>query len=147
MEIVVPEPTSARWLANWPYKDKKPCRICLVVKPLDEFPNYYRGFLGRFAYCIPCKATVDRRNSLVKKYGKDVLELDDRIQAGEPCESCHRRPSAHIDHCHKTEKLRGILCLQCNTALGLLGDEPENVRLLLGYIERADVRGTPPTSN
>ena len=36
---------------------------------------------------------------------------------------------AHIDHCHKTGKVRGILCVQCNMLLGKLKDD-------LNYIER-----------
>ena len=27
-----------------------------------------------------------------------------------------------VDHCHKTGKIRGLLCSNCNKGIGLLGD-------------------------
>ena len=30
-----------------------------------------------------------------------------------------------IDHCHKTNKLRGLLCICCNTGIGMLKDSSE----------------------
>lgn len=42
-----------------------------------------------------------------------------------------------IDHCHRTGRIRGLLCSRCNVALGLLNDDPERIKLLLAYLERA----------
>jgi hypothetical protein len=58
----------------------------------------------------------------------------------ELCECCGRLPSEKrvlaLDHCHETGKFRGWLCHRCNTALGLLGDSIEKVKLALAYLER-----------
>ena len=42
----------------------------------------------------------------------------------------------HIDHDHETGTVRGILCLKCNLAAGLLGDSPTRARELAEYLER-----------
>lgn len=41
----------------------------------------------------------------------------------------------HIDHCHVTNEIRGLLCRSCNHALGLVEDDPETLRNLAAYIE------------
>lgn len=41
-----------------------------------------------------------------------------------------------VDHCHKTGKVRGLLCFNCNTAIGKLGDCVEGVRQAISYLEK-----------
>lgn len=40
----------------------------------------------------------------------------------------------HIDHCHTTGKVRGILCNGCNTGLGLFKDSPKRLQLAAQYL-------------
>jgi hypothetical protein len=47
----------------------------------------------------------------------------------------HRRFA--VDHCHKTGAVRGLLCSNCNTALGLVGDEITRLKQLISYLERS----------
>jgi len=47
----------------------------------------------------------------------------------------------HIDHCHETGRVRGLLCYGCNTLLGAAKDNPETLRSALEYINRALVPG------
>jgi hypothetical protein len=56
----------------------------------------------------------------------------------ENCEVCGRDLSDKkcIDHCHTTEKIRGVLCNNCNTALGLVGDSVQTLSKLIRYLER-----------
>ena len=55
------------------------------------------------------------------------------------CQMCPRRMSqgkdAHVDHCHKSGKVRGILCRYCNLILGYMEDEPRK-ELARRYLER-----------
>lgn len=64
---------------------------------------------------------------LQRKYGLTQKEFDDMLSSqGGVCAACGtddwgaRGPS--VDHDHKTGKVRGILCLNCNAAAGHLGD-------------------------
>jgi len=41
-----------------------------------------------------------------------------------------------IDHCHETGKVRKLLCVNCNTALGLLKEDIEIMKKLIDYVEK-----------
>jgi len=40
----------------------------------------------------------------------------------------------HVDHSHRTGKVRGLLCLQCNAAIGHLQDDPERAEAVARYL-------------
>ena len=40
-----------------------------------------------------------------------------------------------IDHCHITNKVRGVLCNNCNTALGLVKDNRQTLLNMLQYLD------------
>ena len=42
----------------------------------------------------------------------------------------------HIDHDHKTKRVRGILCTRCNTVLGMAKDNIETLRAAIEYLGR-----------
>ncbi|MGA7486292.1 MAG: endonuclease VII domain-containing protein, partial [Xanthobacteraceae bacterium] len=39
-----------------------------------------------------------------------------------------------VDHCGVTQEVRGLLCDNCNTAIGLLGHDPERLRAAAAYL-------------
>jgi hypothetical protein len=41
----------------------------------------------------------------------------------------------HIDHDHKTGKIRGLLCLKCNAILGMANDDIEILKRAIRYLE------------
>lgn len=40
-----------------------------------------------------------------------------------------------VDHCHETNQIRGILCHNCNRALGLVKDNKETLLKMIDYLE------------
>jgi len=42
-----------------------------------------------------------------------------------------------IDHDHRTGAIRGLLCVRCNRAIGLLRDDPALMRRLIDYLREA----------
>ncbi len=40
-----------------------------------------------------------------------------------------------VDHDHKTGKVRGLLCDNCNTGIGMLKDSPELLKKAINYLE------------
>ncbi|MGW1805885.1 endonuclease VII domain-containing protein [Streptomyces sp. NPDC002078] len=51
------------------------------------------------------------------------------------CAICLAAPAVHVDHCHNTGRVRGVLCFNCNSGLGLLRDDPDAVRRAAAYLE------------
>jgi hypothetical protein len=82
------------------------------------------------------KTYEEQRVSRIRSYGISVEDYDRMFEEqGGACYICGTAPSNRaldIDHCHKSGKVRGLLCSNHNRALGLLGDDPA---LLLKSIE------------
>lgn len=76
------------------------------------------------------------------KGGKDTRYMRKNAPRPMPneCEIC-KTPASYFkkglqyDHDHKTGKFRGWLCLNCNTALGLVKDNTETLKSLIKYLE------------
>ena len=43
-----------------------------------------------------------------------------------------------VDHCHKTGKIRGLLCFKCNSAIGKLRDSSDGLTKALEYLRKAE---------
>lgn len=54
--------------------------------------------------------------------------------------------SLSVDHDHVTGKVRGLLCRNCNTALGLVSDSPKQLLALADYLQRHGLSSSPTTS-
>ncbi len=72
------------------------------------------------------------------------------LKQGNRCAICRTRepskvrgdgpPQWRVDHCHKTNKVRGLLCIQCNAGLGQFRDDAALLEAALDYLERGGVR-------
>ena len=54
------------------------------------------------------------------------------------CACCHREfeGTPEIDHCHKTGIVRGLLCISCNTGLGLFQDSDIALLQAISYLKK-----------
>lgn len=85
-----------------------------------------------------------RRHALQWKYGLTVEQYDSILEQQEgTCAICRNAPKSKplvVDHCHRTQKVRGLLCNKCNISLGGLGDNIEGIMRAVEYLERAEER-------
>jgi len=70
-------------------------------------------------------------------YGITAAEFDALLASqNNACAICGRPPvRPSLDHDHSTGTIRGILCHQCNIAIGLLQDSPRILRAGATYLE------------
>jgi hypothetical protein len=78
-----------------------------------------------------------RRRDLMRKYKISLEDYDQMVlnQNG-LCLICERVPKKRlvVDHCHKTGKVRGLLCDPCNVALGFLEDDVTLLAKAIKYL-------------
>ena len=87
-----------------------------------------------------------RKYHLTHTFGMTLEEYDRKLVAQNGVCAVCRRPetkiyrgalkSLDVDHCHRTNKIRDLLCGACNSSLGLLGEDALRIRALADYIER-----------
>lgn len=108
------------------------CVVCQTMMGIER---------QRLAYATkPEVREFRRRWHILRTYGLTSDAYDAMIAAqGGNCAACSRPLTpgkhSHVDHCHKTGKVRALLCQGCNVALGAIGDDPERLRLLAAYLE------------
>ena len=85
------------------------------------------------------------RNKIINQYyiKKHNISLNKKIKLLEQqnwqCYICKKIidvNNGHIDHCHKTKKIRGILCGSCNRALGLFQDNIKLLKKAINYLQQ-----------
>jgi len=82
---------------------------------------------------------ISRRTRL-RKYGLTEKEYEDRLdQQQYRCAICNVHQNdlkvrLSVDHCHRTGKIRGLLCTACNTAIGKFHDDPILLLQAINYL-------------
>jgi hypothetical protein len=113
------------------------CRICRTEKPLGEF--YFRKEGTPRRHCKSCQIERQRyrKNGVCNARYDEIL-----VQQSGACAVCcctlnsSRYSKLAVDHDHRTGKVRGLLCTNCNTALGLMKDSPRRLRAAAAYLEK-----------
>lgn len=82
---------------------------------------------------------------LKNNYGLSLEDYDNMLASQNGvCKTCGTdKPGGskgvyfHVDHCHKTGKIRGLLCSACNSILGLAKDNTKTLLNLAKYIVKS----------
>ncbi|MEU1851601.1 endonuclease VII domain-containing protein [Streptomyces sp. NPDC019990] len=114
----------------------KLCRTCGEIKPHSEWHRNAAASDGLSTRCKACRAVQGRQGHLKRKYGLTEAERDGLIASrGGVCCICLSAVPEHVDHCHGTGRVRGVLCFSCNAALGQFKDRPDAIRRAAAYVE------------
>jgi hypothetical protein len=130
----------------------KTCKVCGVEKNISDFHTGRRD-------CKDCKNAAARKirideperyarykkrhNQYLKerRYGITQEQFDQMlIDQDNKCKICSIEfkgtKFTHIDHCHNTNKVRGLLCNDCNMALGQFNDNSDIMDSAIKYLEK-----------
>jgi hypothetical protein len=114
----------------------KLCRVCDEIKPHSDWHRNASASDGLSTRCKACRAVQGRQGHLKRQYGITEAERDELIASqGGVCCICLAALPVHVDHCHETGRVRGVLCFSCNAALGQFKDRPDVIRRAATYVE------------
>lgn len=80
-----------------------------------------------------------RAANLKRNYGITPEQVDSLWeQQHRACPICQSDlatvQDGHVDHCHETNKVRGLLCMACNVGLGLFKERADSLRNAAEYV-------------
>ena len=139
----------------------KQCSDCKIVLANTSFSKDKTKKDGLRSNCKTCKLKVDYKwklnnyaawfkqhrscqNKNRRKYQlKNLYNLTPEQHAAmltereHKCDICQNVMSKpHVDHCHITNKVRGMLCIGCNTALGKFKDDVNMLQRAIDYLNK-----------
>lgn len=129
--------TQAQKDADKRYRLRHPDRIKAKEKRRWKENRDYESKRNR-EYCIRNKDRVNLRSRL-NRHKITEQELSDMLRKQRNrCDICHKKfeKTPHIDHSHKTNKNRGLLCDDCNLGLGRFKDNVKFLSSAIQYLRR-----------
>lgn len=134
------------------------CSQCALEKAENEF--YFRKTENRYrSNCIACCSKVaskyyssnkEKHGKASRKYSLRInykLSVEKYLELGEKqgwiCLVCNHRKAECVDHDHFCcpgkvscgKCIRGLLCKQCNSGMGVMQDDPQTLRNGANYID------------
>lgn len=132
-------------------QEMKTCSKCKQTKPLTEFQKDRSRLDGLQRYCRSCSNTASSESKANDpgrhrryKYGlADAEYLTMLVLQDSQCAICEtdfspgQTTCAHVDHEHGTDRVRGLLCSECNIGLGKFKDDPTLLHAAAEYLVAA----------
>jgi len=135
------------------------CKTCKQEKAVSAFPKRVGYKDGIRPNCVDCHKEYqngshhkhkhkhphvyeeDKDRKLKKTYGIGYAEYLTMLEVQNGCcaicgtNDTGNRKAFHVDHCHATGKIRGLLCGNCNSGIGNLRDNVRLLRRAIDYLE------------
>jgi hypothetical protein len=120
-------------------KEIKKCDTCKEYLPLEQFYNNNYKPDGLSSTCKACsRENYDRK----KQHYKGLYTMQEGL-----CAICEMTTEENgkdfaVDHCHKTGKVRALLCNSCNTGIGTFRDSPYLLNKAIEYLDKYNEKTT-----
>lgn len=131
---------------------RKQCKLCNKTRVLNKFPKSKDTKTGYFSYCYDCKRAINREQDKRRKFSDErkvwsrraylkrtynlTQEDYDKLEKSQNggCAICGELTRMAIDHCHKSGRIRGLLCHNCNRGLGMFADDSKRLTKAIEYL-------------
>ena len=128
---------------------RKQCGSCDEWFDVESFGKRPNGSYK--TYCVDCKTEMDREyyertkddakdRFLVRTYGISTRDVERmKVAQDYKCATCGDEESGRglfVDHDHETGEVRGLLCHNCNSSLGLVKDNIDTLKAMIEYLEK-----------
>ena len=120
-------------------KDSKKCTKCKIIKEKTKtfFPLHNKKLDGLDSWCRKCRSTY--RNEINRGMFRDSISDENLKRLKKQitsCQICGKKEDLVVDHNHKTNIVRGILCNHCNRGIGHFLDNESILKLAIKYLIR-----------
>lgn len=118
----------------------KRCSKCKETKLLNHFYKQTDAKDGLHVMCKPCAKYAARNRELRRYYGMSRGDYNEMFSNQNGCCALcgtHQSQVARtlaVDHCHKTKKIRKLLCHLCNNGLGNFKENIQVMEKAIKYI-------------
>jgi Autographiviridae endonuclease VII len=125
---------------------RRECRECESKRFKAFYATNLQTQRARDRKRYPTEREMRSNAHYKRKYGISIEEYQRMLeQQNGVCAICHQAESVTwkgraiplaVDHCHKTGKVRGLLCNRCNRVLSLFDDDIEVMKSAINYLHR-----------
>ena len=122
------------------------CKVCINSNNRKHWPFYYTDNQTLIRERRKKRYAVIRPYSLRKRYAMDIIKYDELLESQHGvCAICGSSETKTrngktlqlcVDHNHKTQTIRGLLCSSCNLGVGNLIDTTTKADSLIKYIQK-----------
>lgn len=117
-------------------RTEKACTKCGEIKPVTEFYAEKRTRDGRQSTCKKCYGAQQSAYAVNRKYGLSPKKHAAMREAqGGKCPICQRKVKLVVDHCHRSGKVRALLCDRCNRMLGTADDDQQLLESAIAFLK------------
>ncbi len=132
-----------KWRQEHPESSRKSA-LKYYYKKKAENPEFHKNKTKRYRKANKDHVQKYMRNyDLQKEYNITLDKYNELLkQQNNSCGICGKsqnnfNKALGVDHCHRTNQVRGILCHQCNVSLGMFQDSVELLKNAITYLEKS----------
>jgi hypothetical protein len=119
------------------------CKACLTIRKISEYRKHRQRYLDASKRYQAKNKRKYKSHMLSARYGINIDQYETMLTAQNGrCAICKTKDHNgvgkyfHVDHCHKTKKIRGLLCGRCNVMIGMAQDNADRLIAAAAYLRK-----------